>query len=477
LKQLGYTDAIFLSLETPSTPQHVGSLSIYDPSSADDGFRFEDIMTSYARRLSTLPHFRTRLVRVPGALDRPYWMLDENFDAEYHIRRQVLPQPGDWGQLCHSASRLHATPLDLARPLWECVIIEGIDQLEGLPPGCFAIYIKFHHAMADGDLGQRIMDALHDPEPDAGGEPLAERADERLASFTRNFKESVPGDLELLGRAASRRLREALPFARKAGAMAADLGQTILGMARRELPLPAMGPRTRFDAPVGPHRAIDATVFSLAEMKALKEQTGTTLNDMCVAVVSGGMRRYLSHHGELPAQSLVANMPVNMRERGLVSDENNQIAALMARIHTEIADPLERLAAIHDDIDGARKLIGTPLSEPLKVVGLLPTSLAGPLARAYARGGWTRLLPIGTPCVISNVPGPQRDLFVSGARLVSMHGIGLLTPGVALFHGILSHGDNVTLTVLCDPDIMTDSAFYRQCLEAAYTELKTAILG
>ena len=105
MKQLGYTDSIFVTLETPTTPQHIGFLGVYDPSTAPNGMvRFKDVLANFGRRLNTLPTFRTRLVQVPGSLDRPYWVVDDSFDVEYHIRHIAVPQPGDWRQLCIQAS-------------------------------------------------------------------------------------------------------------------------------------------------------------------------------------------------------------------------------------------------------------------------------------------------------------------------------------------------------------------------------------
>ena len=129
MKQLGILDSAFVNLEQTNTPQHVGGLGIYDPSTAPGGFvRFKDVIASFERRLGDLPLFRTRLVEVPGGLDRPYWIKDANFDVEFHLRHIALPQPGDWRQLCIQTARLHSRPLDMSRPLWEAYIIEGLGQ-------------------------------------------------------------------------------------------------------------------------------------------------------------------------------------------------------------------------------------------------------------------------------------------------------------------------------------------------------------
>ena len=155
MRQLGVTDAAFINIENPTVPQQIGSLGIYDPSTAPGGFvRFKDVLRSFQRRLQQNPIFRTRLVEVPFGLDRPYWVLDPNFDVEFHIRHIALPKPGDWRQLCIQVARLHSRALDMSRPLWECYIIEGLDKIpEFLDCG-------------EGDIGAIVLSPEVTPEVD-----------------------------------------------------------------------------------------------------------------------------------------------------------------------------------------------------------------------------------------------------------------------------------------------------------------------
>ena len=481
MKQLGYTDAIFINLESTNTPQQIGFMGIYDPSTAPGGtVRFKDILSNFEQRLGALPTFRTRLVQVPGRLDRPYWVTDDEFDVEYHIRHLALPQPGDWRQLCIQVARMHARPLDMARPLWECNIIEGLNNIEGCPEGSFAFYLKIHHSMVDGDLGQRILAVLHDLEPNPPPpEPESEEEEELVAE---EFALPLMGDAELVTRAFTNKIKGAIPYAKGAVEVISELADTAIKIAKDELPAPAQGPKTRFDEPVSRHRVLEAADFSLAELKAINKATTsssskTTINDVCVCICAGALRKYLEFYGELPDESLVGNLPVNMRKRGTVTDENNVVASMMTLIHTDIADPVDRLFTIHQEIDEAKKLIGTPLSNPFKIGGLLPPFMIKPISRLYNHAELTRFLPAGTPCVITNVPGPQLDLYSNGAKLVKMHLLGMLTPGVGLFHAIFSLGDMLTITVLADREQMPDPTFYRQCLEESYVELRDAVLG
>ena len=328
MKQLGILDSAFINLEHPNTPQQIGGLGIYDPSTAPgDVVRFKDILNNFEQRLSRMPVFRTRLVEVPGGIDRPYWVTDDNFDVEYHIRHIALPQPGDWRQLCIQVARLHSRPLDMNIPLWECYIIEGLDNIPDVPPGSFAVYTKMHHSLVDGAGGQAFMAALHDLEADPQVDPAQMKPDVE-------YRYPTLGATELVGKAMLNRATNLLPNIKRVFKTTRELADVALKIRREDLSPPPMdAPRTRFDDPVGPHRVFEAALFSLADFKQMKNVTDSTINDVAVAVISGAVRRYLAHYNELPEESLAVNMPVNMRKRVGETDANNQVGSIMGDMH------------------------------------------------------------------------------------------------------------------------------------------------
>ncbi len=469
MKQLGILDSAFINLEQGNTPQHVGGLGIYDPSTAEGGFvRFKQVIANFEQRLQRLPLFRTRLVEVPGGIDRPYWVKDANFDVEFHLRHIALPEPGDWRQLCIQVARLHARPLDLSRPLWEAYIIEGLDNIPNLPKGSFAVYTKMHHSLVDGAGGASFMAALHDltPNPDGGG-PVQ---DEPLL-VDRN-----PSNTELLGKAMVNRVRNGVGIARGAVSLVKDLGKFAMEVAREEIEMPdVQSPKTRFNDPVGPHRVFDATDFSLTEMKEIKDAAGVKLNDVALTIVGGAMQRYLEAKGETPELPLAASLPVNMRTRRGETDDNNQVGAIFSSLHTDLSDPIERLKAINSSTVAAKEFgESSPLVDTLKIAGIFSPALSKTVASMWTEGHWSRLIPLNTSTVITNVPGPNFDLFCAGAKLVQYHGMGVLTPGVGLFHTVFSQGERVNMSVLGDRECMPDPAFYIECLNASYDELLSA---
>jgi WS/DGAT/MGAT family acyltransferase len=470
MKQLGILDSAFINLEHSTVPQHIGGVGIYDPSTAPGGFvRFRDVIANVTQRLAKMPVLRTRLQEVPFGLDKPYWVEAENFDIEFHLRHIALPDPGDWRQLCITIARLHARPLDMSRPLWQCYVIGGLDKIPDLPKGAFAIYTKMHHSLIDGAGSESFMKALHDLEPLP---VVLEEAEELRASFSRPRLEN----LSMLSRAATNGVRNGFALTTGAFGLARDLAKTAYRIRKNELSEYPSAPKTRFDEPVGLHRVFDASRFDLDDFKAIRQATGTTVNDVAVAVVAGALRKYLSHHGELPEESLAGSVPVNVRSRRGETDDNNQIASILTLIHTDIADPITRLKAISKSLNDAKGFIDTPLSDSMKIAGIFSPAISKRVAKWYIDQQITRRLPVGNACVITNVMGPSIALYSAGAKLVQYHCTGILTPGGGLFHSVFSFDGAVSISAMADRGAMPDPEFYMQCIRDSFLELKRAAL-
>ena len=470
MKQLGIVDSAFANLEHPNVPQQVGGLGIYDPSTAGDGFvRFKQVLANFEERLKKVPLFRTRLVEVPMGLDRPYFVVDKNFDVEFHIRHIALPKPGDWRQLCIQVARLHSRPLDMSRPLWECYIIEGLDNVPGTAPGSFAVYTKMHHCLIDGAGGQSFMMTLHDLKADP--DPVEPSEIEAI-------EQTQPSDMGLVGRALMNKVTSAVGDVRAALSLGADVLKTAMRIRNGELPeFTAGGPKSRFDDPVGPHRVYDALLFDLNEIKAIKDKAGVTINDVVVTVVAGAVRDYLLAKDELPAEPLTLGIPVDMRPHLGESGDANQIGTIIATVHTDIADPEERLHAVKASIDECKKFIDTPLIDITKIAGFFSPIVSKTIANLYVDRELTRFLPTGNCGIVTNIPGPPVQLYCAGAKLTQYHCLGLLTPGCGLMHAAFSMNDEMSLSFLADRDAIPDPALYRQCMQNSYAALKRSVMG
>ncbi len=470
MQQLSGLDASFLYLETANTPMHIGSLCIYDQSTAPGGHvRFKDILKFYEERLHRTRVFRQRLAKVPLSLDHPYWIEDPDFDLEFHVRHIALPAPGDWRQLCIQAARLHARALDLNRPLWEVTVIEGLDAVEGVPKGSFAVVTKVHHAAIDGVSGAEIAAALHDPSPQAEVTPpdrewIAERE---------------PTGLEMLARTGARMAGAPLRVGKMARKTLPAVGRIIGGLATKELKGPQSVPRTRFNGNVTSHRVFDGRTFSLDDIRAIKSsQPGVTVNDVIVTICGGALRMYLESKYELPDESLVAMAPMSVRMPSQRRSEGNLVAAMSLPIRTDIEDPLERLLAVNEGSQNAKKMtfaMGPELA--VSAAEFLPSTTAGLLVRAYARMRLSESLPPLFNTVITNVPGAQVPMYSMGSKMVANYGIGPVVHGLGLFQPVLSYDNKITISAVSCREMMPDPAFYCDCLEKSFEALKDATIG
>jgi WS/DGAT/MGAT family acyltransferase len=469
MQQLSGLDASFLYLETGYTPMHIGSLSIYDQSTAPGGrVTFKEILRFFEERLHKARAFRQRVVRVPLSLDHPYWIEDPDFDLEFHVRHIALPKPGDWRQLCIQTARLHARPLDLRKPLWEAYVIEGLDNVVGVPEGSFALVTKVHHAAIDGVSGAAMSAAIHDLSPDAEVEPPELPWQ----------PERLPTGLELLGNSALRSVAAPARFGQLLYRSAPSFARVVGGLASGQLRIPMRVPRTRFNGTVSAHRVFDGRAFDLNDIKAIKNsQPGTTVNDVVVSVCGGALRKYLEAKNELPEESLVAMAPMSVRPDEQRASAGNLVTAMSLPVRSDIADPLERLLAVSAESIQAKKLaftMGPNLTAD--AAEFLPSTMSGFIARTYASSGLAdRVSPI-VNTVITNIPGVNVPLYSMGSRMVATFGLGPVTHGLGLFQPVVSYNNVITISAIADRDMMPDPSFYCRCLEAAYQELKAATI-
>lgn len=472
MEQLGALDASFLYGENERVANHIGGLYIYDQSTVPGGMlRFRQILRYLESRIHRAPRYRQKALHVPMDLDYPYWVDDSRFDIEYHVRHFALPRPGDWRQLCILASRLHDRPLDLNRPLWTLDVIEGLDNVEGLAPGSFAIVTKLHHAAIDGVSAVSMNTALHETEPGL-----------RLGTPEPWTPEREPAPLELLARAQMNSLAQPLRFlkllAESAPAQARFLA--VLGDEAWRSPRPAAQvPPTRFNGAISGHRVVNGISLDLAALRAIKDAVpGATVNDVVLAMAGGALRRYLSAHNELPDLPLVTLAPVSTRARERQGVQSgNEVTGMLASLATDEADPRKRLEAVHVSAFNAKALtdaIGNRLLSGYQQ--FMPAATSGMMSRFFAELRRTSPVQPLFNTVITNVPGPQNPLYFCGARMVNQYGLGMIQDGQGLFHAVFSYDGKLTITAVSDRDMMPDPEFYMSCLRDSYGELRAAML-
>ncbi|MBJ7500928.1 MAG: wax ester/triacylglycerol synthase family O-acyltransferase [Sphingopyxis sp.] len=466
LKQLSAQDAQFLYTQTANNLTHIMGVYIYDPSTAPGGFvRFKDIIRHVESRVDTSPLFKRRLHRLPFDMDHPYWVEDEHFDIEAHMSHARLPEPGDWRQFCIAVARWFSKPMDMNRPLWDIYIIEGLDRIPGIPKGSFAMLHRVHHAAVDGASGAHAFIAMSDI--DAKGTPaIAEPPPvEELGK--------APSSTEAVSRAWSASMQSPVKFMNALMKMS----PAIISSARKSISeggMTAGVPETRFNVAVGPHKMFDATTVALADVSEIRKKVpGATVNDVVLTTVGGALRKYLQKHKELPKESLVAVAPINLRGKGgKASTPGNQVSAMSVPIRTDIAGPLERLAAIRDYTVEAKE---AKAGVSARIMTDLSQHIPGATMAAVARLVTSERFAVrGTNLFISNVPGAQVPLYLAGAQLVQQHGMAPLANNMGLFVATPSYNGRIAFSIIGERSIMPDIAFFRECIDESFADLMAA---
>ncbi|MBC8187938.1 MAG: wax ester/triacylglycerol synthase family O-acyltransferase, partial [Proteobacteria bacterium] len=460
-------EAPYVHLETPNAPARVGGVAICDQSTAPGGqVTYKGTLANVESRLHLSRCFRQKLVQVPFGFDHPYWIEDADFDLEFHVRHIALPKPGDWRQLCIQVARLHARPIDLARPVWEMYVIEGLDGVEDLPAGSFAIMTKIHHAAIDGVSGNEMISAIHDLAPEGSV----------AAPETPWVAESAPTLMELALRSAVNNVRQPFRFARILSVAAPPAIRTYLEQREKTDTPKSEIPRTRFNGRVSPHRVVEAITLSLADVKQIRKRVdGATVNDVILSVVGGALRRYLDHHDELPNGALSAFAPISTRTPEQMKTGGNQVSGMFVRLHTDEPDAIRRLEKVYETTVSSKEITKAVGARSMTdVTQTMPGALASISGRLVARTGlMSRLSPVAN-CVVTNVPGPQIPLYFTGAKLVANFGLGLPMEGIGLFHCVLSYNGAISIAVTACRAQMPDPEFYAECLEASFRELREA---
>ena len=449
-------DASFLYLERPNALLHIAGIYTFA-----DPLDYDDLLAYVRDRLHLIPRYTQRAVMVPLNLAHPTWEEDPRFDIRGHILRHHLKGGHDDAALAALCAKLFAEPLDRARPLWEMHLIEGYGH------GC-AMLVKTHHAMIDGASGVQLINLLMDPTPKpiAIEPPPARRRQKPalpnpLAHAAEGLLDTARAQLSLGSRLASLLTQPSRALAEGRATVDAitTLARTLLSGAP---PMP-------FNGSIGKHRAIAWTRLSLNEVKAIKNRLGGTVNDVVLAVISGGLRRYLQAHGvKTDRTELKAMVPVNVRSEHDQLKLGNRVSMMVAPLPIGITDPVERLRQVSAAMDLLKS--GGQAGQMERIVALtdlLPPLMQGPLARLQAS-----VSPVNTVC--TNVPGPRETRYMLGEPVQLMVPLVPLAAGIGLGFAIISYADQLTIGLNADAERVADIWSLSEALHRSFEELWAA---
>ncbi|CAN5183489.1 wax ester/triacylglycerol synthase family O-acyltransferase [soil metagenome] len=467
-----------LTLESPTTTGHVGSLVLLDPATSPGGsWGVDDVRAVMEARLHLAPQLRQRLVEVPLGLGPPSWVEDPHFDIEFHLREVALPAPGTSEQLGEQVARLHARPLDRTRPLWEAYAITGLED------GRSAFYSKIHLAAVDGVTGAELLDAATDltaeprdvePEEPTVPDPLPSQVEVlgsglrqlalsplevlRTAPKALSYLDRVPGAARLPG---IRLVSEASGWL---GRMVEQRPPDLVGSAARP-------PRTPMNGPITAHRRFAFGSLSLSDLERAQDHFELTLSELVMTLTSAALRRWLLDHDALPSDPIVAAVPVFSGPAAQPDPTGDEVSVAITTLPTDQRDPVARaevvrMAMRRDDPHSEVAAASLPTA--------VPTGAPGMAARALIRLATVPGRHLNL-CV-STVTGPQVPLFIAGARVEEIFPVSAVTDSTGgLSVSSLSYDGRLDVGLIACREMVPDVGNLVSYLQDALVEMLDAV--
>lgn len=461
-ERLSNLDASFLALETRETHMHVGAVALFGqgPSTASDGVDIDLIRRIIESRLALIPRYRQRLATVPFE-GHPVWVDDDYFHLDYHVRHVALPHPGTDAQLKDLAGRLMSQQLDRSKPLWELNVVEG------LADGGFAIITKIHHCMIDGMAGIDLMAVILD---------FADTVD--IVDSVPWEARPAPNGTELAVREIARSVSSMVASLSDLSSLSEGLGNTA-GEWRRKIKasiaslnsgwLTPTG-RTALNGPIGPGRSFEWLDLPLAEVKRIKSDHKATVNDVMLAVVSGGVRSYLIEDGGMSEEELAETefrimAPVSVRTRSEQGTMGNKVAMWLLTLPIAEPDPAKRLVAV---ATATKELKETEQALGASTIVSLSTGAPAALVSLAARLA-SRARPFNM--TVTNVPGPQFPLYMAGSPMIATYPLVPLWQSHGVGIAMFSLLGRIFIGLNTDRDLIADPASIAKALTSAFDEL------
>ncbi len=458
-------DALMLAGEMFGSAMHVGIVLILSPpADAEAGF----VEALYTDSLIGPYELDPRLRRHPHrGLDTGgiwVWRDEAEVDLRAHVHRATLPPESGSEELWRFISALHGQRLEMSSPLWTSYLIDGLED------GRFAIYIKVHHIVIDGVGGlQMIIDSLS-TDPDHRSMPPFYADKTRASAAHTDRRHGLPNPLGAV-RAVANAAVAGLDLTRRVAA--AELANIAGSLASDAVVAPLEAPRTRFNTKLGPHRAAAGTVLDRERIRAVQDAAGVTGNDVVTALVAGALRAWLYGLGELPTRSLVAMCPVSVRSHddAGAAQGGNQFGLGLCPLGTDIEDPVQRLALIHDAMANIKYQVSSNGSDAmLAVMGpAIGSTVVMPLLPLPA------VVPPSCNLAISNVPGPTREMYFNGAHLDEIYPVSTAFDGMGLNVTVCSYAGRLHVGYVTDAGVMGDVGALVPLTQQALTDLETAV--
>jgi WS/DGAT/MGAT family acyltransferase len=443
--RLSALDASFLAVETPTAHMHVGWVALFSHPAKGRPPPFGVLRDHIQARIGHAPRYRQKLASVPLGLHAPEWVDDPDFSVDRHVYWASGP--------CHElVDEVMSTPLRRDRPLWEMWFCEdaGNDQL--------MLVGKMHHCMVDGLAAVELSSLLLDPTPEHSAcEPdgwEATPAPNPQGLMLGAARDRLGEQLEMLRWP----LRAAASPSRAVSGIAAGAPRVLRALAHSLRP----APESSLNMPLSPRRRLAWAQRPLDDLRKVKRAHGTTVNDVLLAAVAGGVRKLMTGLDEEPV-SLKAMVPVSVRdERDVLG---NHVSFVFADLPCEEPDPLRRLGRVHATMS-QRKRDGEPEGADLafKAAAYTPGVVQHAISRIFAS-------PRTFNLVVSNIPGPPLQLYLRGCPLQAAYPVVPLADSHAMSVGMTSVADSVCLGIYADREAIPQAGQLASDIDTEIGEL------
>ena len=466
LSTLSGLDATFLYLETPEQPMHVSSLCLYEvPPKLKRSFS-KAVVTHLKKRLHLAPIFTHVIESARFGLAHPSWQKVasvNDIDFDYHVQRVKLPKPGTMRQLEAAVAEAHSRLLDRTHPLWQFTIFSGLSS------GEIGFYAKVHHAALDGKGGTVLANSILDlsatprevPPPEVTPNAATAKPDSKIGAM---IGAAFSNSLAQYGK-----IIRAIPsVAGKVAELAKPMLQKVI--ATRSAPF-KFAPRTPFNVNISAQRNFVTATLPFAEVRAAAKVLGGSVNDGILFVCSSALRTYLKGLNDLPKRTLVAAMPVSLREENN-QQLNNQASMVLAELGTHHGDAAKRWKAILTSTTKVKESLKSLKSVlPTDYPGLFAPVLVSRLNALVASSKLMQRMPAVANVVISNVPGPQVPLYLAGAEMKTFFPVSIITHGLALNITVQTYCGNIDFGIIACKVAVPDLNDLGTAIKGGFDEL------
>lgn len=464
-------DASFYYSEHESVPMHIGGIDIIDGEISAESMA-DDLST----KMHLLPRYQQILVHTPGRLGHPTWEDDQHFDIRNHVVGMELSKPGSESQFRRVTGRLFGRMLDRDKPLWKIYVITG---LEG---GKTGILFVVHHCMVDGVSGAALWSLIMETSPHP--KPVAAPTEDREIR-------PIPGTSQLLRdglwETASNQIQhwssvqqQGLDLARAFRPAEALQAWRGIGQLARDFAKPI--PRMPFNTwEFSGKRKLSWSECSFAEIRAIRKEVTGTVNDVVLAALGGGARRYMESHGmKVGRSNLRAMVPVSVRKDDEGGALGNRVSLLPVDIPMYVDDPIERLGMVYERTSLLKQIRFADSLDWLSQIAqgahpLIQAIGGGAVFHPRAQGPLNLLArrPV-LHMVCTNVPGPQIPLYCQGKLVLNHYPLLPVAPGMGLNMGVFSYNQRVTFGFIADTQAAPDVAKFNRFVDEAFIELRNA---